>query len=29
MHWNAGLDVAVEGDAVQVTDEEMLKRLAS
>lgn len=28
MHWNAGLDVAVEGDAVQVTDEEMLKRLA-
>ncbi len=28
MHWNAGLDVAVEGDAVQVTDEDMLKRLS-
>ena len=29
MQWKAGLDVAVEGDAVQVTDEDMLKRLAS
>ena len=28
MHWNAGLDAAVEGDAVQVTDEDTLKRLA-
>ena len=28
LHWNAGLDVVVEGDAVQVTDENMLKRLA-
>jgi nitroimidazol reductase NimA-like FMN-containing flavoprotein (pyridoxamine 5'-phosphate oxidase superfamily) len=29
LHWNAGLDVVVEGDAVQVTDENLLKRLAS
>ena len=28
-HWNAGLDVVVEGDAVQVTDDEVLKRLAT
>jgi nitroimidazol reductase NimA-like FMN-containing flavoprotein (pyridoxamine 5'-phosphate oxidase superfamily) len=28
-HWNAGLDVVVEGDAVQVTDEDLLTRLAS
>ncbi len=27
-HWNAGLDVVVEGDAVQVTDDDVLKRLA-
>ena len=27
-HWNEGLDVVVEGDAVQVTDDEVLKRLA-
>ena len=27
MQWNAGVDVAVEGDAVQVTDEDRLKRL--
>jgi hypothetical protein len=26
--WNEGLDVVVEGDAVQVTDDDMLKRLA-
>jgi hypothetical protein len=26
--WNEGLDVVVEGEAVRVTDEEMLKRLA-
>ena len=26
-HWDAGLDVVVEGDAVQVTDENMLERL--
>ena len=28
LHWNAGLDIVVEGDAVQVTDENLLKRLA-
>lgn len=28
IHWNAGIDVVVEGDAVQVTDEDQLKRLA-
>lgn len=27
-HWDAGLDVVVEGDAVQATDHEVLKRLA-
>jgi nitroimidazol reductase NimA-like FMN-containing flavoprotein (pyridoxamine 5'-phosphate oxidase superfamily) len=27
-HWDQGLDVVVEGDAVQVTDEDTLKRLA-
>jgi nitroimidazol reductase NimA-like FMN-containing flavoprotein (pyridoxamine 5'-phosphate oxidase superfamily) len=27
-HWNEGLDVVVEGDAAQVTDEDTLKRLA-
>jgi PPOX class probable F420-dependent enzyme len=27
-HWNDGLDVVVEGDAVQVSDDEMLGRLA-
>jgi nitroimidazol reductase NimA-like FMN-containing flavoprotein (pyridoxamine 5'-phosphate oxidase superfamily) len=27
--WDAGLDVVVEGDAVQVTDDDVLKRLAS
>lgn len=26
--WDAGLDVVVEGDAVQVTDDDMLERLA-
>src|SRR5947209_15314851 len=26
--WDRGLDVVVEGDAVQVTDDEMLERLA-
>jgi general stress protein 26 len=26
--WNEGLDVAVEGDAVQVSDDEVLKRVA-
>jgi hypothetical protein len=26
--WDRGVDVVVEGDAVQVTDEDMLKRLA-
>jgi nitroimidazol reductase NimA-like FMN-containing flavoprotein (pyridoxamine 5'-phosphate oxidase superfamily) len=26
--WDQGLDVVVEGDAVQVTDEDMLRRLA-
>ncbi len=29
LHWNAGIDVAVEGDAVQVTDEDLLKRLSA
>lgn len=29
LHWNAGLDIVVEGDVVQVTDEALLKRLAS
>ena len=29
MHWNAGIDLVVEGDAVQVTDEDQLKRLSS
>lgn len=28
-HWDAGLDVVVEGDAVQVTDDDTLSRLAS
>jgi general stress protein 26 len=27
-HWNAGLDVVVEGDAVQLTDDDVLERLA-
>jgi len=27
-HWEEGLDVVVEGDAVQVTDDDMLQRLA-
>ena len=27
LRWNAGIDVVVEGDAVQVTDEGLLKRL--
>lgn len=27
-HWDAGLDVVVEGDAVQITDDEVLTRLA-
>jgi hypothetical protein len=27
-HWNEGLDVVVEGDAVQVRDDEVLTRLA-
>ena len=27
-HWDAGLDIVVEGDAVQVTDDEVLTRLA-
>lgn len=27
-HWDAGLDVVVEGEAVEVTDDDMLKRLA-
>src|SRR5438132_4726459 len=26
--WNSGLDVVVEGDAVQITDDDVLKRLA-
>src|SRR5579859_232786 len=29
LHWNAGIDIAVEGDAVQVTEEAKLKRLTS
>jgi general stress protein 26 len=29
LQWNAGLDVVVEGDAVQVTDDDLLKRLAA
>jgi hypothetical protein len=28
-HWEEGLDVVVEGDAVQVTDDDLLHRLAS
>jgi nitroimidazol reductase NimA-like FMN-containing flavoprotein (pyridoxamine 5'-phosphate oxidase superfamily) len=28
-HWEEGLDVVVEGDAVQVTDDDQLQRLAS
>jgi nitroimidazol reductase NimA-like FMN-containing flavoprotein (pyridoxamine 5'-phosphate oxidase superfamily) len=28
-HWDRGLDVVVEGDAVQVTDEDTLRRLAA
>jgi hypothetical protein len=27
-HWNAGLDVVVEGEAIRVTDDHVLKRLA-
>ncbi|GHO56529.1 pyridoxamine 5'-phosphate oxidase family protein [Ktedonobacter robiniae] len=27
-HWDAGLDVVVEGDAVQLTDNDLLERLA-
>ncbi len=27
-HWEGGLDVVVEGDAVQLTDEDVLERLA-
>ncbi|MBO0790650.1 MAG: pyridoxamine 5'-phosphate oxidase family protein [Ktedonobacteraceae bacterium] len=27
-HWDSGLDVVVEGDAVQVTSDDMLERLA-
>jgi hypothetical protein len=27
-HWDQGLDVVVEGDAVRVTDEDTLRRLA-
>ena len=27
-HWDRGLDIVVEGDAVRVTDDDMLKRLA-
>ena len=27
-HWDAGLDIVVEGDAVQVTDDDVLTRLA-
>jgi nitroimidazol reductase NimA-like FMN-containing flavoprotein (pyridoxamine 5'-phosphate oxidase superfamily) len=29
IHWDSGLDVVVEGNAVQVTDEDLLTRLAS
>lgn len=28
-HWNEGLDVVVEGDAVRITDQDMLERLAN
>jgi general stress protein 26 len=28
LHWNEGLDVVVEGDAVQVSDDEVLTRVA-
>lgn len=28
-HWEEGLDVVVEGDAVQITDDDMLERLAA
>ena len=28
IQWNSGIDVMVEGNAVQVTDEDLLKRLA-
>jgi general stress protein 26 len=28
-HWDSGLDVVVEGDAVRVTDDAMLRRLAA
>jgi general stress protein 26 len=28
LHWNEGLDVVVDGDAVQVTDQDTLERLA-
>ena len=28
-HWNEGLDVVVEGDAVRVTDHDMLEQLAT
>lgn len=27
-HWESGLDVVVEGDAIQITDDEVLERLA-
>ncbi len=27
-HWEEGLDVVVEGDAIQVTDDDVLERLA-
>lgn len=27
-HWEVGLDVVVEGDAIQVTDDDLLERLA-
>ena len=29
LHWNAGIDIVVEGDAVQITDENLLKRLVT
>ena len=29
IHWNTGIDVVVEGNAAQVTDEDRLKRIAS
>jgi len=28
-HWEEGLDVVVEGDAIRITDQDMLERLAS